>query len=390
MENSVHAYRETLVAQLTELQRLLETERESSAVATAALAAELAQSEAAREAEAQEARETATALRAHNALLSTASHRLHAQYQSVSTEAATLRSALEQAEAATAAAQRGAAAQQQAALAVAAAREHEAERQKAIERTLLAHELESHEGLAVELLAAQMQEAGRLRAERKALAAELVAAEMEYPPARFWWVERALEQQARESQRAQAELLDTRSELRRCAADLAEALPQLRALAEGGGDDARWEAARAVETAEAVLSAGVGLGGGALRAASFPPPTRLIRSLSMPSASRVSTPSPLPPSPLAKPPVVRAPMPAEAQREWLQQRLALEEHRRRRVVAGGSGARSAPGAAGRRRSSTGSPAARATMVASPRMSLSWTHGGHLGPGAVVLPEKGSR
>ena len=132
-----------------------------------------------------------------------------------------------------------------------------------------------------------------------------------------------------------------------------------------------------------MLSAGVGLGGGALRAASFPPPTRLIRSLSMPSASRVSTPSPLPPSPLAKPPVVRAPMPAEAQREWLQQRLALEEHRRRRVVAGGSGARSAPGAAGRRRSSTGSPAARATMVASPRMSLSWTHGGHLGPGAVV-------
>ena len=53
MDNSVHAYRETLVAQLTELQRLLETERESSAVATAALAAELAQSEAAREAEAQ-------------------------------------------------------------------------------------------------------------------------------------------------------------------------------------------------------------------------------------------------------------------------------------------------------------------------------------------------
>ena len=38
----------------------------------------------------------------------------------------------------------------------------ETERQKAIERSLLAHELESHEGLAVELLAAQMQEADQL------------------------------------------------------------------------------------------------------------------------------------------------------------------------------------------------------------------------------------
>ena len=380
MDNSVHAYRETLVAQLTELQRLLETERESSAVATAALAAELAQSEAAREAEAQEARETATALRAHNALLSTASHRLHAQYQSVSTEVATLRSALEQAEAAAAAAQRGAAAQQQAALAVAAAREHEAERQKAIERTLLAHELESHEGLAVELLAAQMQEAGRLRAERKALAAELVAAEMEYPPARFWWVERALEQQAREAQRAQAELLDTRSELRRCAADLAEALPQLRALAEGGGDDARWEAARRRDR-RGRAGAGVASAAGAARRllpAADPIDSQLVDAVGVARLDAVAAAAVAAGEAAGG---ARADAGGSAAR-WLQQRLALEEHRRRRVVAGGSGARSAPeprAAAARRRVR---PRA-ATMVASPRMSLSWTHGGHLGPGAVV-------
>ena len=265
MANSVHAYRETLVAQLTELQRLLETERELGGCDGARGGAR--QSEAAREAEAQEARETATALRAHNALLSAASHRL--QFQSVSTEAGRCAGAGAGGGGGGGGAARrgGAAASGARGRGGARARGRAAEGDRADAARARARVARGPRRRATRGADA----GGRSAARRTEGAGGRARRGGDGIPTGALLVGRARARAAGARVAAGAGRAPRHAiEARRCAADLAEALPQLRALAESGGDDARWEAARAVETAEAVLSAGVGLA--AARCA--PPPSR--------------------------------------------------------------------------------------------------------------------